>query len=180
MSEKQYAVCYKDYGLVTEEDSWRFMRIYPAGTTLDFYIKEELLYDHSRRRVTPFDYIGLYQDRSIRAIGKIVARIVAVDTPEGMMFQSEFGDLTKERKEKILLAMKNATRYHYDLRSEKHRYFFVDHFYETDFKKGMKDAEKVFHHPMSPRIMNLAQILGIDEPISTEEIALLLNGKTWV
>ena len=61
----------------------------------------------------------------------------------------------------------------YDLRTIKHRYFFVDKFYETDFKKITPRA------PMGTRVFDLTQILETEKLPGTQEIADQLTTKTW-
>ncbi len=50
---------------------------------------------------------------------------------------------TKEEIEKIKEAIVHAeTEYGYNLKTIKHRYFIVEHFYPTDFKKQVKTRFK--------------------------------------
>ena len=53
------------------------------------------------------------------------------------------------------------------------RYFFVDKFHKTDFKKITPRA------PMGSRIFDLTEILGTEQLPETHEIAKLLSAKTW-
>jgi len=71
----------------------------------------------------------------VRAIGKVCARIIAIETENCMQYEAEYGELTEERKQKIFRAIADGDEHGYDLRTIKHRYFFVEKFYETDFKK---------------------------------------------
>ena len=88
-------------------------------------------------------------------------------------FEAEFGELTETRKEKIYKAMNDSVSYGYDLRSTKHRYFFVDQFYETDFRKQSPRAS------MGTRIFDLTKILETNEVPDVKTIAELLRNKTW-
>ena len=164
--------CYND-GLITVSDAWKYMRMQLAGTTFDFNIRENVYYDNAERGFRAHDYLGLYKNKSVRAVGKVVARITAIETAKGVKYNSEFGDLTDERKEKICLAMEDGDSHGYDLRTIEHRYFFVDRFYETDFKKVTPRA------PMGTRIFDLSALLDLTELPDTEEIALLLKDKSW-
>lgn len=164
--------CYND-GLIPVSDSWKYMRMQLAGTTFDFNISEDIYYDNANRGFRPHDYLGLYKNKSVRAVGKVCARITAVETENGMEFQAEYGELTDERKEKIMLAIKDGYSHGYDIQTIKHRYFFVERFYETDFKKITPRA------PMGTRIFDLTQILGTDELPGTDKIAELLKEKNW-
>lgn len=164
--------CYND-GLIPVSDSWKYMRMQLAGTTFDFNISEDIYYDKAERGFRAHDYLGLYKNKSVRAVGRICARITAVKTEDGIQYKAESGDLTDERKQKILLAMQDGERYGYDLRTVEHRYFFVDKFFETDFRKITPRA------PMGSRVFDLSQILGVDIIPDAERLAELLKEKTW-
>lgn len=164
--------CYND-GLIPVSDAWKYMRVQLAGTTIDFNVSKGVYYDKVERGFRAHDYLGLYTNKSVRAIGKICARITAVETEEGIIFNSEFGKLTEERKQIILDAIADGVSYGYNLRTVEHRYFFVEKFYETDFKKITPRA------PMGTRIFDLSQILGTDNIPVVSELAELLKNKNW-
>lgn len=164
--------CYND-GLILGADSWKFMRMQLAGTTFDFNVQEGIYYDKASRGFREHTYLGLYKNKSIKAIGKINAKITAEETSDGIVYHTEYGELTEEKKEKILLAIKNGDSNGYDLRTVKHRYFFVEKFYETDFKKITPGA------PMGTRIFDLSKFINIDKNSTTEEIVELLKEKVW-
>lgn len=164
--------CYND-GLIPVSDSWKYMRMQLAGTTFDFNIGESVYYDKAERGFRPHDYLGLYKNKSVRAVGKVCARVTAVESEDVVKYNAEYGELTEERKEKILLAMQDGDSHGYDLRSVEHRYFFVEKFYETDFKKITPRA------PMGTRVFDLSQILSLDEMPDPENIAEMLKARTW-
>ncbi len=66
--------CYKDK-LKIVSDSWKRMRVQLADTTFDFSVNENLYYDNIDRGFSAHDYLGLYKEKSVRAIGKITAII---------------------------------------------------------------------------------------------------------
>ena len=109
----------------------------------------------------------------MRAIGKVIARITAVETENGVKYNAEFGELTDERKEVIAKAMDDGDLHGYDLRTIEHRYFFVEKFYETDFKKVTPRA------PMGTRVFDLTQVLNTNVLPSTDVIAEELSKLTW-
>lgn len=170
--EDYLSYCYKD-GLITVSDSWKFMRMQLAGTTFNFNVEEGIYYDKAERSFRAHDYLGLYRNKSVRAIGKVCARITAVETAEGIKFNAEAGELTEDRKEKILRAMADGDSHGYDLRGLEHRYFFVEKFYETDFKKITPRA------PMGTRVFDLSQVLNLNEMPNVESMAEMLKEKTW-
>ena len=168
--------CYND-NLITVHDSWKHIKIRTVNHTMDFDVSEDIYYDGiDSRRPKPddFDYLGLYKDKSVRAIGKVCARITAVEEGGEIKYDPpEFGELTDERKEKILRAIKNSDLHGENLRTVKHRYFFVEKFYETDFRKSTP------YGLWGYRRFDLTKILGTDELPDTEKIAEALKEKTW-
>ena len=54
------------------------------------------------------------------------------------------------------------------------RYFFVEKFYQTDFKKVTPRA------PMGSRMFDLSQVLGVKTLPDTEAIAQALQNKEWM
>lgn len=164
--------CYND-GLITVSDSWKYMRMQLAGVTLNFNVSENIYYDSAERGFRAHDYLSLYKNKSVRAVGKICARILAIENDDGIQYEVEFGELTDERKNKIRRSIEDGDEHGYDLRTSKHRYFFVEKFYETDFKKVTPRA------PMGTRIFDLSEILETDQLPETSDIADLLKSKTW-
>lgn len=162
--------CYKDK-LIIVSDSWKRMRVQLAGTTFDFNVSENLYYDSIDRGFSAHDYLGLYKEKSVRAIGKINAIITAVSTEAGLEYKAELGEITEERKQQITRAIVDGKNYGYIL--DNTRYFFVDKFYETDFKKITPRA------PMGSRVFDLTQILEKEQMQVIEEIADILKTKTW-
>jgi len=163
--------CYNDK-LIIVPDAWKKLRMQLAGATLDFNLKENVYYDSVDRGFSPHDYLGLYKQKSVRAIGKIDAIITAVVKEGELHYQAEVGELTEERKEKINLAIEDGKNYQYTL--DNHRYFFVEKFYETDFRKVSPRP------PMGTRVFDLAEVLQLSEMPDTETLAELLRTKTWL
>ena len=164
--------CYTD-GLITVSDSWKYMRMQLAGTTLDFNVSVGVYYNNAERGFRAHDFLGLYKNKSVRAVGRVIARITAVEKEGGVKYKAEFGELTDERKETIAKAMADGDSHGYDLRSMEHRYFFVDKFYETDFRKITPKA------PMGAINFDLTQVLGTEDIPETEELARRLAEETW-
>lgn len=162
--------CYKDE-LIIVSDSWKRMRVQLANATFDFNVSENLYYDSIDRGFRAHDYLGLYKEKSVRAVGKIVAIITAVSAEEGLEYKEEIGDLTEERKQQINRAIENGRSCGYSLDST--RYFFVEKFYETDFKKTTPRA------PMGSRVFDLAKILETEKLPEMDKIAELLKNKAW-
>lgn len=152
------------------------MRMQLAGTTFDFNMNSNVYYDKVERGFRTHQYLGLYKNKSVRAIGKVCARILAVEENGSIRFTHEMGEITAERKQIIEKAMNDAITYGYDIRHYEHRYFFVDKFYETDFQKLSSGG------CMGSRIFDLEEILDLDhnKPVpNTFSIAKELKKHTW-
>ena len=163
--------CYND-SLIPISDGWKYLRVQLAGTTFDFNIRENLYYDNIERGFRAHDYLGLYRNKSVKAIGKIQAIIIATRNNDGELeFRTERGIITDSHKEAIVRAIEDGKKYGYDLNSQ--RYFFVDQFYETDFRKITPRA------PMGSRIFDLTQILETEKLPSPDQLAKSLSEKTW-
>lgn len=113
----------------------------------------------------------MYKDKSVRAVGKIEAIITAVTKDDSIEYKVELGELTNDRKQQILRAIEDGKNYGYVMTGE--RYFFVDKFYETDFKKTTPRA------PMGTRVFDLTQILETEQLPETHIITDQLKTKTW-
>lgn len=162
--------CHNDR-LIVIPDAWKKMRMQLAGTTLDYNIAKSVYYDNIERGFSAHDYLGLYKQKSIRAIGKITAIITAVLIDGKLKYNAERGELTEERKKIIEQARDDGKNYGYVL--DAHRYFFVDNFYETDFPKETKGAS------MGTRFFDLTEILQMNSLPETSKIADLLREKSW-
>lgn len=162
--------CYED-GLIIVPDAWKYMRVQLAGTTFEFNLQTGLYYDSVSRGFRPHDYLGLYKEKSVRAIGKINAIIVAKQTKAGIEYHVERGELSEAHKQKIQMAIEDGKKYGYVL--DETRYFFVDKFYETDFQKTSPRA------PMGSRIFDLTQVLNTKEIPDVAQIAEMMKTKTW-
>lgn len=160
--------CYAD-GLIP--DAWKRMRVQLAGTTMEINQKLNLYYDTADKNVSDHEYFGLYSQKSVRAIGKITAVIVSSWKNDAWTYVAERGALTADIKNRIEAAREDAQKYGYDMTNT--RYFIVEKFHETDFKKETPYA------PMGTRIFDLTKVLGVEKLPTIEEIADRLKVVTW-
>lgn len=80
--------------------------------------------------------------------------------------------ITEAYKAAIARAIEDGKQYSYDLNAE--RYFFVEKFYATDFRKITPRA------PMGSRIFDLTEILDTTEKLpEPDQLARMLSQKTW-
>lgn len=163
--------CYND-SLILVPDSWNWMRVQLAGTTFDFNIRKKLYYDDIDRGFRAHDYLGLYKEKSVRAIGRITDIITAVLEEDGeITYSVEKGEIDDNKKRDIAIAIEDGKNYGYSL--TKTRFFFVDKFYETDFRKTTPRA------PMGSRVFDLTQVMGVSELPDTSVLAEKLKSITW-
>jgi hypothetical protein len=152
-------------------DEWKWMRAITAGTTFEVNKKLDLYYDVAGRGFSGHEYIGLYTQKSVRAIGKIEAIIVVEKTENGLEYSCEKGIISDDYKNRIKEAIEDGKNYGYTL--DFTRYFFVEKFYDTDYKK-------VTPNPIQrSKFMDLTEILGLSKLPSTDVIANLLKDKMW-
>ncbi len=169
---------YLDYccgaNLIPDSNAKKYMRVQPTGESLEFDIENNLYIVRANREFRPHCYLGLYKNKSVRAVGKVVARIAAIMTGNHVKYDVEYPKkknadaLTDERKEMI-----DQFFHEYHLENDKHRFFFVEKFYETDFKKISKGGLQ------SSKIFNLTEFLKRDDIPDAETLAKLLKKETW-
>ena len=157
-------------GLITVSDAWRYMRMPLSGATFDFNVKNNIYYCNIDRGFRPHEYVGLYKNKSVRAIGKICAVITAERVDSEIEYKAEMGELTEERKDTVRIALEDKESHGW---YDQCRYFIVEKFYDTDFKKITPKA------PMGTRVFDLSQILELDELPDTKTIAEILKSKSW-
>lgn len=155
-------------------DGYKWMRAIVAGTTFQDNMDLNLFYDQESRKFSEHGYIGLYKDKSIRAIGKLKKTVLAVEVDGEMKYRTETGEVaTSEEIERIEEAIQRAKDYGYNLRTICHRYFIVEKFYPIDFRKNSKNPIQ------KSKFFNLADMFGYKIIPDTEQIASDLDGRTW-
>lgn len=166
--------CYED-GLLN--DSHKYMRAIAASTTLKDNIELNLYYCGIGRNVSEHGYIGLYSNKSVRAIGKLYKTAVSKIENGCIRFESEDKNspLTAEELERLNLAVERSKAYGYSLGTWEHRFYLVEKFYEINF-------EKTTPNPIQrDKFFNLAEMLNCEnKPLpKTQDIAKTLDGKSW-
>ena len=167
---------YKSYcleeNLIPNSDKW--MRAIVAGTTLQDNLELNLYYDDANRGYSEHGYIGLYNQKYIKAIGKLKKIVQASYINNKFNCKTIIGEeVTQNEIERIKKAMEKSKKYGYNISDRLHNYFIVEEFIKTDFKKGSKNPIQ------RSKLFNLAEMLNTENLPSTEEIAKILNNKTW-
>lgn len=154
------------------------LRAVLCGATIKQNIQFGVYYNRVGRNYADHSYLGLYNDKAIRAVGKVV-KIFSAD-----IGQKETMELVETLKgapptlkelELITEVMKDAVdNPGYDIRTG-HRFYLVDHFFPTEFTKDTKYAM------MHTQYFDLREYLTIPSGVlpGTEDIANQLRGKKW-
>ena len=168
--------CYEG-GLISDMDKKLDVRL--CGTTYETNKALNLYYCPASWGYQKCKYLGLYKQKAVRNIGEIIAtaEVTAKNNDiDKLEFSAIDGTLSKDMKENAKKAFQEASQYDYDLTRCPHRFFFVDQFYETSYRKTTPRA------PQGKRIFNLQKILEFENKTklpSTAEIAELLKTKEW-
>lgn len=152
--------------LIISSDSWKYLRMQLSNATFEYNFVHNMYWVRSSVNFRSTDYIGLYRNKCMCAIGKI-SSIIIFSPDDDEKFAGQKGKLTEEQKALIFDA---AAKYSI---TEPHRIYFVEKYFQTDFRKITQGA------PMGGRVFDLTQILGTTELPNTEKIAEQLKKKTW-
>lgn len=160
-----------EYGLTNIEN--HTLLAFTANESLDENLKYRIYYDPvTRNHNTPFKYIGLYANKTVLAVGKL-NKIICCDFENGKLVATNGDDLNKLTKgeyNRIKDTIENTD--YYDL-TEGSKFFLVDNFYKTTYTKTS------FSSIRAKKYFWLDEIEGFKENMTAEQIAKLLDGKTW-
>jgi len=154
------------------------LRAVLCGKTITENIKFGVYYNRVGRNYADHTYLGLYDNKAVRALGKVLkvfsADIGQKDTME--LVDTLKGDPpTQTELDLITEVMKDAVdNPGYDIRMG-HRFYLVDSFYPTEFTKDSK------YPMMHTQFFDLREYLSLPSGNlpSTEQIANQLRGKKW-
>lgn len=166
---------YEDYcfqsSLIDESEDW--MRAVTCGMTLDENFKYNLYYDPADRGYSRHGYIGIYANKCIRGVGKIV-NIVTADLIDGKLHIYESTNpVDNDVKDRIILSINDAYEKREWVIDSGHKFFIVDKFHETSFQKRSNMPLR------GTKFFNLAELLEKDKLPATDIIALELNNFSW-
>lgn len=171
---------YEDYciqeGLIKDAESR--IRIVPCGNSLDVNKKYGIYYMPATRNVSEHGYVGVYKDKKVSGIGKILNEVEVKVTHEeekiNMEILKEKYPLTDEQQKRLKEIIKETKeKIGWGLDNVPHKYTIVEKFYETDYIKKSKGGI------MGHRYQNLKDILKVTELPDDKKIAELLKGKEW-
>ncbi len=166
---------YRDY--CTEQnlidDRYQLMKIYATGDTFEINKKLNLYYRRSTDNIYA-DILGMYKDKRVYAVGRIVKTVKAY-MPENELILPEGELLTEDERARIIEAIEDSQRYGYNLKDVEHNFFLVDGFEECNFVKASP------YGLLGSKKFKLESDYGISDikNKSTKQIAEELSDKTW-
>lgn len=153
-------------------DEFKMLAV-PCGLTLQENFDYGIYYDPATRNFSPHAYLGIYKNKAIRGIGKVINVVEANMVNNSLIIINQSNDVTDEQKERIENIMAAALQNHgWDI-TNGHKFFIVDRFHETNFEKKTK-------YPLQGRkYFNLKNILKINQVPDTSIISDLLRNEDW-
>lgn len=146
-----------------------------TGSSYQDDIEMNIHYCKAERVQRKCEYLGLYKDKSIIKIGKI-KKVVTANKINGQLniISVEGEDITDNDKKNIEECIRRAVKlFNVNIGDIEHKYFIVDKFYDTDFKKISPNGL------MEKRYFDLYKELNATELPTIEKIAEELSYKTW-
>jgi len=164
--------CFESDLISTHAD--RVMAI-AVGTTLAENIELRLYYAPTERGYQRHQYVALYTQKSIRAIGEIENVVSANLEGDTLATRQSTSIVTREQQQRILRAIALGPTHGYDIRTD-HRFFLVREFVPTSFRKTSSGGL------LSKRYFSLRDELELAasaELPDTHTIAAALRERTW-
>ena len=150
------------------------MLAFAVALSIDENKKYNIYYDPaSRSHNYPFKYIGLYHDKEIVAVGEVKKIIYCdynIEKKKLIPTDGKELNLTEDEYDRIKDTILNTP--YYDL-EEGNKFFLVDNFYPTHFKKSSDYALR------AKKYFWLNEIIGFHDGMTAAELAKLLSGREW-
>lgn len=117
-------------------------------------------------------YLGVYDQKAIRAIGHIARRVVCdVDPESGSVVVHDGDPVTEDEAKRVVATVERARKRDWDL-ARNHQWFICDEWEETEFQKKSKGGIR------RQRYFDLRKFVG--EPLpDLKEIAASLRESGW-
>lgn len=167
---EDYKECCSHEGLIKNKDRW--MRAVPVGKSFDDNLKYSLYHDPVTRGFSDHGFIGLYKEKAICAVGKIVNIIKAEKVNGKLVVSDSTSPVTAEQKQNILNSIDAASRFDWNV-DVGHQFFCVDKFYETKYVKSTKGPLQ------GTKFFDLDTLFSKNTARTAENISNELNGKSW-
>lgn len=158
------------------DNSEHRIRVVLTGQTISQNLLHNVYYNPSNRGYQNTKYLGLYKNKTIRAIGEIVTIYDAKFNEESNcveiidVIKGEVTDSIIELTKKVYIEARDDFGYSLD---DDRRFFLVERYYECDYKKTSKGGLQ------GTRYIDLESLEGYKKEMSAKEISELLNGQFW-
>jgi len=159
--------------LITDEEAR--MRVVTCGWTLQENLQFNLYYDPADRGYSDHNYLGIYSDKSVRAIGKLENIITADLLPTGQLqIIDSTATVTAQQQQQNIIGVIAAAKTNNNWNiTTGHKFFCVEQFYPTNFRKITK-------YPLQgTKFFNLKHRLQVTTLPPIQEIAQRLNQIEW-
>lgn len=174
MVEEFYEYCNAE-DLIDETDDTIMVRL--AGSTIDFNIKEEnrIYYDKAGGKYSGFRYIGLYNNKSVKYVGKVVMIVEARLQNQEIQCELKYlknGKIDENILKRIKNAMDNQAQL-YDNTDIPHYYYLVDKFCPIE------NFTKKSNRALYGKKKFFLRDLGLNPNAEVEEIAEKMKNRFW-
>ena len=144
-----------------------------CGKSIEHSEQFELYYCPATRPARQAEYLGLYANKTVRAIGRIAKVMTCrVDLSVSQVYAEGPQILSADEVNRILGASRGALELGWD-RSETRMFFLCDELAKTDFRKDSP------HGMRGRRYFDLEHVLGLSVPGDLVELAARLSKCTW-
>ncbi len=146
-----------------------------SGSSYDDNVAMNIYYCKAERCRKICRYLGLYKDKAVVKIGEIKKVIEAVKVGEKLQYDLIYGeDILEEDIKKIEKCIyKSYDLFNVDISNQRHKYFIVENFYDTDYRKTSPGGL------MEHKYFDLCKELKIKELPTIKEIASNLRNIEW-
>ena len=146
-----------------------------SGNSYDDNVAMNIYYCKAERCRKICRYLGLYKDKAVVKIGEIKKVIEAIRVGEKLQYDLIYGeDILEEDIKKIKKCIDRSNDlFNFDISNKKHKYFIVENFYDTDFRKVSTGGL------MEHKYFDLCKELKMKELPTIKEIASNLRNIEW-
>ena len=132
-----------------------------------------MYYEPAHRSSRDHRFLAIYKDKLIQGVGEIAAIVEADISDESVEVVPADNPPKKPDLDRILSIVNNARSSRgWDIRHG-HRFFVVDQFHPTKFRKASPGGMR------GQQYFDLSEVLGRDEFDSAAEVADELSGREW-
>lgn len=157
------------------EDKNSKMFAVSTGISFDEVVRTKMYYCKAYKCRRICAYLGLYKNKSIIKIGKIKKIIEAYMLEGNLVTELISGESIKEEDINLIKESieKGIEMFNCNIGEQKHKYFIIDDFYDTDYKKNS------FGGLQQNKYFDLNERLENNIPATIQELANKLRDIEW-